>query len=147
MREQELEGHTINEVNPQVQVKRHFWQIRGRYKDLMAKWHTKPYKTSREHKGAAPGPTYQLSRGRRAWGGAIWGRPTHWVARPPTGPKQAHLWPAYSHRTAYASPWWFHLGSWLKDPPLEGYIRRRRAPHSIHKKKSKAPLQGEALPP
>ena len=72
--------------------------------------------------GSTPGPTYQFSRRRQAWG-APFG-----LDQPPTGPKQAHLLPADSHRTAYASPGWFHLGSSLKDPPLEGYIRRRRAP-------------------
>jgi len=57
------------------------------------------------------------------------GRPTPWVARPPAGPNEAHLSPAYSHHVSYAGSWWYHLERSPNVPPLEGYIRRRRAPN------------------
>ena len=59
---------------------------------------------------------------------------------------EAHLSLADFHRTAYASPGWFHLGSSHKDPPLEGYIRMRRDPHSTHHQHVALHSNGEALP-
>ena len=72
-------------------------------------------------------------------------RPNPWVARPPTGPNQAHLSPANSHRVPYAGSRWYHLESSPKDPLLEGYIRRRRAPNSTHHKRRQE-LHSKAKP-
>ena len=60
--------------------------------------------------------------------GPIRGRPTPWVARTTTGPNEAHLSPANSHRVSYAGSRWYHLERSPNVPPLEGYIRRGEPP-------------------
>ena len=64
--------------------------------------------------------------------------------RTPTRPNQAHLSPANSHRVPYAGSRWYHLESSPKDPLLEGYIRRRRAPNSRHITREEEELHSKA---
>ena len=127
-----IRGPTSRSKLAQAQEKTHFRQNQKQTQRSMGQMTSLTHLTFGEHPQANTGSPPGVHRpkmgpdGLRERSAEPLGRLT---------PYWAQSGPSFScklHRIPYAGSRWYHLESSPKDPLLEGYIRRRRAPNSTH---------------